>query len=376
MLLVAVAACALLWGSSRVVAQTAPAAPTNVTVTATTNTLTVTWSAPADTGGSAIGAYDVRYIESDTADADKLIDANWTLVEAWSAGALSYTVTGLHDGTGYDVQVRAENATEEGAWSGTRTVPTTDHADTRTAGTLVTLGTAVAGRISSDSDSDYFRIVLTADTDLWTYTTGDVDTTGEVYSSGGVLLQENEDGFLDENLGNFSMRSRLPAGTYYLRVYTGTGASPGRYTLHTQVVTDPGNSLATATEVTVDSITPGLVGPYSASGDEDVFKIVLTETTDFWVMLLGDLQVVAYLLDSGGDVIARSYQGFSYSYLLITTGFNNRDTGAQERTITPRYVLHQVEMFLSLVGIRPYTMVIRTGSDPGVRRRLRCHSRC
>ena len=91
MLLVAVAACALLWGSSRVVAQTAPAAPTNVTVTATTNTLTVTWSAPADTGGSAIGAYDVRYIESDTADADKLIDANWTVVETRRVRARSRT---------------------------------------------------------------------------------------------------------------------------------------------------------------------------------------------------------------------------------------------------------------------------------------------
>ena len=343
----------------------APAAPTNITVTATTSTLTVTWSAPADTGGSAIEAYDVRYIESDTDDADKLIDANWTLVEAWSAGALSYTVTGLHDGTGYDVQVRAENATEEGAWSGTRTATTPDHADTRTAGTLVTLGTAVAGRISSDSDSDYFRIVLTADTDLWTYTTGDVDTTGEVYSSGGVLLQENEDGFLDENLGNFSMRSRLPAGTYYLRVYTGTGASPGRYTLHTQVVTDPGNSLATATEVTVDSITPGLIGPASASGDEDVFKIVLTETTDFWVMLLGDLEMVAYLLDSRGDVIARSYQGFSYSYLLITTGFNNRILGHRSAPLPPGTYYIKVEMYAFRSGIRPYTMVIRTGSDPG-----------
>ena len=361
----AVAACALLWGSSRVVAQTAPAAPAITAVTATTSTLTVTWSAPADTGGSAIEAYDVRYIESATDDADKLIDASWTLVEAWSAGALSYTVTGLHDGTGYDVQVRAGNATEEGAWSGTRTATTPDHADTRTAGTLVTLGTAVAGRISSDTDSDYFRIVLTADTDLWAYTTGDVDTTGELYSAGGASLQKNEDGFLDENPGNFSMRSRVPAGTYYLRVYTETGASAGTYTLHIQAVTDPGNSLGTATEVTLDSMAPGLVGPYSASGDEDVFKIVLTETTDFWAMLLSDGQVIAYLLDSGGDVIARSYEGVSGSYLLHTSGFNNRILGHRSAPLPPGTYYIKVEMFLSFTGIRPYTMVIRTGSDPG-----------
>ena len=262
MLLVAVAACALLWGSSRVVAQTAPAAPTNVTVTATTNTLTVTWSAPADTGGSAIGAYDVRYIESDTADADKMIDANWTLVEAWSAGALSYTVTGLHDGTGYDVQVRAENATEEGAWSGTRTATTTDYANTRTAGTLVALGTAVAGRISSDSDSDYFRIVLTADTDLWAYTTGDVDTTGELYSEqGGSYYRRTRMGSSTRTSLNFShaLAGCQPERTTCVSTPLRPGRAPGRYTLHTQVSHRPRQQPGeTATDGHVlDSITPG-----------------------------------------------------------------------------------------------------------------------
>ena len=365
MLLVAVAACALLWGSSRVVAQTAPAAPTNVTVTATTNTLTVTWSAPADTGGSAIEAYDVRYIESDTDDADKLIDANWTLVEAWSAGALSYTVTGLYDGTGYDVQVRAENATEEGDWSGTRTATTTDHANTRTAGSLVALGTTVAGRISSDTDSDYFRIVLTADTDLWAYTTGDVDTTGELYSEQGIRLLKNEHGFFVDNPLNFSLRYRMQAGTYYLRVYVETGTSAGRYTLHTQAATDPGNSIETATTVVLNSITPGLVGPSWGDGSDDFFKLVLTEATDVWVMLVGDVQAKGAILDSNGDLVARSLDSSSHSYLLRNTGFNNRIIGDRTAPLPAGTYYIKVELFLSFKGIQPYTMVIRTGSNPG-----------
>ena len=366
MLLVAVAACALLWGSSRAAAQTAPAAPAITAVTATTSTLTVTWSAPADTGGSAIEAYDVRYIESATDDADKLIDASWTLVEAWSAGALSYTVTGLHDGTGYDVQVRAENATEEGAWSGTRTATTPDHADTRTAGTLVTLGTAVAGRISSDSDSDYFRIVLTADTDLWAYTTGDVDTTGELYSEQGMRLLKNEHGFFVDNPLNFSLRYRMQAGTYYLRVYVETGTSAGRYTLHTQAATDPGNSIETATTVVLNSITPGLVGPSWKDGSDDFFKLVLTEATDVWVMLLGDnVQLSGVILNSNGDGVAKSITSSSHSYLLRNTGFNNRIIGDRTARLPAGTYYITVELFFSFTGIKPYTMVIRTGSNPG-----------
>ncbi len=80
--------------------------------------LTVSWSAPALAGASAITSYDVRTIRSDAPDkADK---NRWAEVDpAWTAGALSYTVTGLLDLTGYDVQVRAVNEAGGGGWSAT-----------------------------------------------------------------------------------------------------------------------------------------------------------------------------------------------------------------------------------------------------------------
>ena len=361
-------ACALVGASSRAVAQTAPGAPSIAQVTATTNTLTVTWSPPTDTGGSAIEAYDVRYIESDTDDADKLIDANWTLVDdELSADELSYTVTGLHDGTGYDVRVQAENATEVGNWSTPRTATTPDHANTRTSGTLVTVGTPVLGRLASASDSDYFRIVLTADTDLWAYTTGDVDTATELSLGAGAqaTLEENEDGFIDENPLNSSLRKRVPPGTYYLRVYSTTGDA-GTYALHTQAVTDPGDSLATATEIELDSMTPGLLAPDTATTrDADFFKLNLTQATDFWMMVLGDGQVMVSFLDSGGTVIRHSFQSTSHSYLLRHTGFNNRILGnrAQAQPAGTYYI--KVERFFDLAGFRPYTLIVRGASEPG-----------
>ena len=42
---------------------------------------------------------------------------SWT--DAWTSGALQYTITGLTNGTEYDVQVRALNSNGDGTWSAT-----------------------------------------------------------------------------------------------------------------------------------------------------------------------------------------------------------------------------------------------------------------
>ena len=81
--------------------------------------LTVSWTAPAETGGTDVTSYDLRHIESGAADK---ADANWTVVGgAWTSGPLSYTIESLTGGTQYDVQVRAVNAAGAGPWSATVT---------------------------------------------------------------------------------------------------------------------------------------------------------------------------------------------------------------------------------------------------------------
>jgi kexin len=84
--------------------------------------LDVAWTAPDESGDSAITAYDVRYIPT---EADETDLAGWTVLEGvWEAeagGELEYSVTGLTDGTQYDVQVRAVNSSGGGLWSDTGT---------------------------------------------------------------------------------------------------------------------------------------------------------------------------------------------------------------------------------------------------------------
>ena len=105
------------WSSTSVgIPVEAPGAPAAPTVAADVGELTVTWTTPADVGGSAITGYDVRHKLSSAPD----IAANWT--EAANTGDdLSHTISGLANDTQYDVQVRAVNAEGDGVWSATTT---------------------------------------------------------------------------------------------------------------------------------------------------------------------------------------------------------------------------------------------------------------
>ena len=98
-------------------AQSPPAAPTIDSVSSGDTTLTVAWTAPA--GETGITAYDVRHIETSEDETD---DTKWTVVDnGWTSGTLQYTITGLTNGTEYDVQVRAVNSNGDGTWSDTKT---------------------------------------------------------------------------------------------------------------------------------------------------------------------------------------------------------------------------------------------------------------
>ena len=126
---VCVVLCTLLVGGT-VSAQTAPpAAPVIESLAPSDQAITVVWTAPASNGGSGITSYDLRYIDT---DATEKADGDWTVaLSVWITGDsdLEFTLSGLTNGTRYDVQVRAVNANGNGSWSATvsakpATVPT------------------------------------------------------------------------------------------------------------------------------------------------------------------------------------------------------------------------------------------------------------
>ncbi len=101
------------WRLSPPVASAPPGAPTGVTVTGASNTgLSVSWTAPSDTGSAAIAGYELRWHAgaSDPANA-----SDWTETGDVGAGT-SATIVDLAADTAYRVQVRARGA-GKGPWS-------------------------------------------------------------------------------------------------------------------------------------------------------------------------------------------------------------------------------------------------------------------
>jgi Ca2+-binding RTX toxin-like protein len=104
-------------------APTLAGAPTAVAATAGNAQATVTWTAPANTGGSAITSYQVQ-VRTGTTVA--------RTVTGIAANATSTVVTGLTNGTAYNFRVRAVTA------AGNGTLSTASNTVTPTAGTTAT----------------------------------------------------------------------------------------------------------------------------------------------------------------------------------------------------------------------------------------------
>ena len=93
-----------------------PDAPSITGVVIRDRALLVKWNPPASNGGAAIDDYDVRHRPRGNAN------ATWTEVDpATDQDGRQYLITGLTNGTTYELQVRAVNARGDGAWSASAT---------------------------------------------------------------------------------------------------------------------------------------------------------------------------------------------------------------------------------------------------------------
>lgn len=123
---------------------TSPERPDSVQVTRTSNSLTVTWEVPADTGGTAITAYDLKYY--------KLDGSVFTYRSGLAPSSVNtYTITGLDADTWYTVEIRATNARGNGPWLGF--VTTTNPAAATTTTATATAPTTTAPKSSYISTS-------------------------------------------------------------------------------------------------------------------------------------------------------------------------------------------------------------------------------
>lgn len=96
-----------------------PAAPANLTATPGNGEVALTWDTPNDLG---ITGYQYRV----SADGGATWNPDWTDIGESGAATTSHTVTGLTNGTNYEIHVRAMEGSNAGAHSDVNAVPYLD----------------------------------------------------------------------------------------------------------------------------------------------------------------------------------------------------------------------------------------------------------
>lgn len=143
--------------SAAVTPFTTPDAPTAVAGVAGNTQVVVSWTAPANNGGSAIIQYQVSY-------APEGIDSygTWSTATATQSSGATFTVTGLTNGTSYIFKVAATNAAGDSSYSSSSsavTAYTTPGAPTSVTGTAgegeVVLSWSAPASNGGNSITDY-----------------------------------------------------------------------------------------------------------------------------------------------------------------------------------------------------------------------------
>ncbi len=199
---------------------------------------------------------------------------------------------------------------------------TDDHGNTFGTATTLTLGSSITGRIDPGSDVDVFKLDLTGrsgSTDVWIYSTGELDTVGGLYDVDPrrpFLVNDNSS--IVGRPFNFHLRATLAPAVYYVGVFSFDRFTIGDYVLHSEAVIDPGNTISTAKILDLGTPAAGSIG---FVGDADYFRLDLSATTNVYLYGLSvqSEPLWGFPVDSGNSFLNANIH-------LFRLGFRIRDT--------------------------------------------------
>ena len=187
-------------------------------------------------------------------------------------------------------------------------MPADDHGDSRADATVLPLGGSVAGEIEIDGDEDYFRVDVTEHGTLTVYTSGSLDTVGNLQAGDGtVLATAGDDG--DER--NFRIVRDVTPGTYYIRVGS-LGLRVGSYVAHASFEADvlvlPPDQPDTPQEATTIIAGQTVEGHINSTDDVDYFRFEVSEPGTVTVTLDSEYAgIEVSLLDLEGNVLGAAH---------------------------------------------------------------------
>ena len=176
-----------------------------------------------------------------------------------------------------------------------------DHGDTQQTATVIRLPSTTQGRINPGNDVDYFRLQVRSAGTLTVYTTGAVDTIGQLFRPSGGGTDDDDSG----SLLNFRIAAVVSPGVHHVRV-SSFRSSVGAYALEVRFSAgqgdDHGDTQQTATVVRLPSTTRGEL---EVSDDADFFRFELRSPATLTVYTTGSTDTVGSLQGPGLGVGSR-----------------------------------------------------------------------
>ena len=288
----------------------------------------------------------------------------WSNDASLVSGPYNFMMTGRLSPGAYYVRVEAGRTGEQGPYTLHLGIlaETTGLADA----TPVGLGEVARGVFSRaggagvTGDVDYFKLVLSQAADVAVRGGGMVsDTTGAILDSSGAEIVTGDDGWLWPYTRQFAMRTRLAAGTWYIRIEPwvnpvvrtfGFPAPTGFYNLYVDAAPEPGGTTTTAARLRLGDTGGGKIDP---AGDVDLFRIDLASSARVRISAASrDVDIDFELADHNGmtlanhvydvTVVNRSSVTVAYYNVLIDTlaaGTYYVRVSAEEATATGSYLV-------------------------------------
>ena len=248
------------------------------------------------------------YAIGDTDTVGELLDSNGRLLaynddSSFSEGGFSFFMAkNLSAGT-YYVAVGGFSAADTGPYR-VYTKSVSDQGNDKFTAEELTLGASIIGLIdpvtgtplNRTADEDLFKFELDTAAEVLVYTTGGVDTTGELLHSHGSTALATDDDSGDD--ANFLIRKELEAGTYFIRVkgyQLGSSPETGPYA----VFAEPVRSL--------DLGGAAAAGIIAKVFDEEYYKLELPVPADVWIYASAS-PVTGVVMDTVGRLYDNSFK--------------------------------------------------------------------
>ena len=180
--------------------------------------------------------------------------------------------------------------------------------------TTIQLGSSISTNLSSIVDEDFFKLVLSEETDVAIFIESSDTVRATLLDTEGADIEYNDSGRFIINPKHPYIRRTLGAGVYYIKATTNStfGAT---YTLRTK------QEGAGSNRMTAESITLGrpTIGRLDSTDDADYFKITTTAAKAVAIYTVSQMSLKGEIFGTGETAIAEDGDSDGEDFLITHT---------------------------------------------------------